>query len=121
MKRRFEPEQWIAIAVLICVCLGLSLVGCAGVPSAAGPRPTLLVFISPTCYGCLQDYGTIEKIVDMGLVTVEVITVETSPDDARDWNVTSVPTYILTLDGQEIHRCHQAELARRRIQSLYRQ
>lgn len=120
MRRQPEPEQWAAAALLGLVCVGLSLVGCAGEPNAAGPRPTLLVFTSPACYGCVQDYPVVQKIADMGLATVNIITAEQSPDELEQWGVDGLPTYILVLDGRELYRTHQAELARRRILRLYR-
>lgn len=110
MNRSLHKRALLIAAMPIVAAL---LLGCSAQGSAE--RPTLFVFVSPTCAGCIQDYPVVEKIAGMGLVTVKVVVAEQSPDEMQQWNVRSLPCYIYFRGGQEQYRTHQAEKARRWI------
>lgn len=109
----------IALALLVCccigLCVGLALTGCSVNKGAVSERPTVMVFTSPRCGACVSDYEVVERISNMGLVTVKIYVAEQSPEELAQWKVYLLPTYVLFADGREHYRTHQAEKMRRWI------
>ena len=116
MSRRSDPAQWIAAAIFAIVTSSLLVVGGCATPAG---RPRLIVFTSPNCQPCLEDYPTVRLIRDSFPVEVKTYTVENYPDLFNQWGVKKLPTYVLIYDGRELYRTNQAELARRYIERLY--
>jgi len=68
----------------------------------------------------MQDYPVLQKITTMGLVTLDLINTDDNAAAVEQWNVTTLPTYIIFHEGRELYRGNQAELVRRYIEELYK-
>ncbi len=67
---------------------------------------SLLDFYANWCGPCIAMKPVIEKVEkDLeGKVTVERINVDENPQKAQEYNVMSIPTFVLVKDGEEVDR-----------------
>lgn len=71
---------------------------------------TLYVFTSPTCGPCKRDYPKVRALIKTGAVNVKVISVDRDPEVAKEFNVVSVPTYMLFSNNKLVLRTHNIDL-----------
>lgn len=101
------------MAVRIILLLSICLIGChSSKPPAESNRPKLVMFKADWCGWCKRAAPVVAKIEAAG-VAVERIDIDRQRDVAKDFEVTSVPTFLIYRDGQDVERTHdiQAVLA----------
>jgi thioredoxin 1 len=74
--------------------------------TAAGGKLVLMDFYADWCGPCKTMKPIVREIANeyRGQITVLEIDVDESPGLARQYNVRSIPTFVVTRDGKEINR-----------------
>lgn len=66
----------------------------------------VLAFTSKACSRCQQDKDELERLRSEGYV-VEEIDVQQSPEIAKKYEITELPTYVVEHNGEEVKRTHR--------------
>lgn len=84
---------------LICIVTLASLIsGCVPtLPVKPVARPTVVMFTAKWCIWCLKAKPTVAKLD----AVVTYIDIDERPELARWYNITSVPTFIVTVHGKQ--------------------
>jgi len=81
----------------------LILLATAGLVSQAKAKTVLLDFSSPTCGPCRAMRPTVQRLAAAGY-SIRHVDVTREPELAAQYRVTTVPTFIVLVDGQETGR-----------------
>ena len=86
----------------------------------AQDQPTIVEFMSPTCMACIASKPTVSAMKDLYGSKVKFVEIDVTKqefkDDAREYGVSSTPTFIMfNTDGEEKYRF--SGIAKSRIMS----
>jgi uncharacterized protein (TIGR03067 family) len=70
----------------------------------AAERPRLMYFRADFAEPCKQMDKLLEKVAQAMPITLQVVDIAASPEQAQNHKIDAVPAYILMVDGQEIDR-----------------
>ncbi len=107
MKDTVASVIWCCTFLAVLLILFWLLFGCTGCspkPEKKQLKPTrdvkVLVFVADGCDACIKVKPQIERWQSIG-VDVEVIDIHKQPYLTKTYGVTSVPTFVVQVDGRE--------------------
>lgn len=75
-------------------------------PASKPDLPQLAAFTATWCGPCQRAKPIVDQIEKVGLADVVRVDIDKQPDTARQYQVSSVPTFILYRVGKEVLRTH---------------
>ena len=87
-------------------------------PNNGCVRPRVLVFSASWCVMCQQDKVELARLRTLG-VEVQVINIDTRPDLARKYGVTTIPVYFVYVCGRDVQRTTDVIVVVNTVRSLY--
>ena len=78
-------------------------------PAPKPALPQLAAFTATWCGPCQRAKPIVDQIEKAGLADVVRVDIDKQPDTARQYQVSSVPTFILYRDDQQIARTHDIQ------------
>lgn len=99
MSNRME----LALFGFLAISFGLANVTSADGTSTPKPRGIVIDFSATWCGPCQQMAPLVEKLARQGF-SIRSVDVDQRPDLKRQFNVSSLPTFVLIVDGKEVQR-----------------
>ena len=84
-------------------------------PASKPALPQLAAFTATWCGPCQRAKPIVDQIEKAGLADVVRVDIDKQPDTARQYQVSSVPTFILYRVGKEVLRTHDIGKVKRAL------